>query len=93
MSIFKDLTGKQFGRLTVLSLAGRRNGSTIWECNCSCGKIVEIPRFAWNDRLIRVLAFNIYLITKQGYLAQINANVQFTYLLIKKINKSPLCKY
>ena len=44
MSIFKDLTGKQFGRLTVLSLAGRRNGSTIWECNCSCGKIVEIPR-------------------------------------------------
>lgn len=34
----KDLTGKQFGRLTVLMLHSRtRNGHIRWICRCDCG--------------------------------------------------------
>ena len=33
-----DLTGKRFGKLTVISIAGgSRNGSKLWECLCDCG--------------------------------------------------------
>jgi hypothetical protein len=35
----KDITGKVFGRLTVLSLAGKNNHRVLmWNCICSCGK-------------------------------------------------------
>jgi hypothetical protein len=33
-----DLTGQQFGRLSVLSFAGRKAGRTTWLCLCSCGE-------------------------------------------------------
>jgi hypothetical protein len=36
---FKDLTGKQFGRLTAQWPAARVIGSTIWLCSCSCGNL------------------------------------------------------
>ena len=32
-----DLTGKSFGRLTVLSPQGRENGRRRWLCRCECG--------------------------------------------------------
>lgn len=32
-----DLTGRRFGRLTVLSRAENRNGATYWNCLCDCG--------------------------------------------------------
>lgn len=32
-----DLTGKIFGRLTVLSLEGELNGHLSWRCKCECG--------------------------------------------------------
>lgn len=36
---FKDLTGKTFGNLTVLRMAGQDKGHRIiWECLCNCGK-------------------------------------------------------
>ena len=38
-----DLTGQRFGRLTVLEDIGRKWGTILWKCQCSCGKIVEIP--------------------------------------------------
>lgn len=35
---FHDLTGRKFGRLTVLSCAGRKKGSYYkWNCRCECG--------------------------------------------------------
>lgn len=34
----KDLTGKQFGRLTVIKYAYSKNGARYWECQCECGK-------------------------------------------------------
>ena len=32
-----DLTGKHFGRLTVIERADDRNGVTAWLCKCDCG--------------------------------------------------------
>lgn len=35
----KDHTGKQYGRLTVVSFTGKdKSGNCIWKCICSCGK-------------------------------------------------------
>lgn len=37
----KDLTGKRFGRLTVLGLdVNQDTRKTFWECQCDCGKII-----------------------------------------------------
>ena len=42
----KDLTGKKFGRLQVLSLAGTdRKQNTIWHCRCECGKYTDVVRY------------------------------------------------
>ena len=35
---FIDLTGRHFGRLTVLERAGCQNGYATWRCRCVCGK-------------------------------------------------------
>jgi NUMOD3 motif len=32
-----DLTGTKHGLLTVVSCAGRRDGSVLWNCRCDCG--------------------------------------------------------
>lgn len=37
-----DLTGKRFGRLTVLEYAGTGKSGTFWKCKCDCGKITTI---------------------------------------------------
>jgi hypothetical protein len=37
-----DLTGKVFGRLTVLERSFYKNGRVYWKCECSCGNIAHI---------------------------------------------------
>ena len=40
LSKVKDLTGKRFGRLTVIGIdEGRQSRKTYWICQCDCGKI------------------------------------------------------
>lgn len=40
MGKFIDLTGQRFGRLTVVSLAGRtKDGRAKWLCQCDCGNM------------------------------------------------------
>lgn len=36
----EDLTGKRFGRLTVVRCVGTRGGR--WLCKCDCGNVVEM---------------------------------------------------
>jgi len=36
-----DLTGKRFGRLVVVKIAGKQGRTTLWECLCDCGKTTE----------------------------------------------------
>lgn len=38
MGSFEDLTGRKFGRLTVISFAKRERNRTYWNCKCECGK-------------------------------------------------------
>lgn len=38
-----DLTGRRFGRLTVIEKTERRDGSAVvWRCRCDCGKVVDV---------------------------------------------------
>ncbi len=39
-----DLTGKRFGRLTVIKDSGKRtsNRNVIWICKCDCGKTISV---------------------------------------------------
>lgn len=39
-----DLTGQRFGRLLILELTNKRaaSGHKVWQCQCSCGKIVYV---------------------------------------------------
>jgi hypothetical protein len=48
-SRLKDLTGKKFGRWTVIKRVNSRNRETFWLCRCECGKEKEI----WRMHLIR----------------------------------------
>ena len=41
-STFKDLTGLRFNYLLVLEYAGRKNGRTMWKCQCDCGNITYV---------------------------------------------------
>lgn len=34
----KDIRGRRFGRLVVISYAGVRNQKSVWLCKCDCGK-------------------------------------------------------
>lgn len=41
--LVKDLTGKMFGRLTVIQYLGPNSTShTYWRCKCSCGNVTDI---------------------------------------------------
>ena len=33
----KDLAGNRFGSLVAVRVAGKKNGSYVWECSCDCG--------------------------------------------------------
>lgn len=37
MPAMKDLTGKRFGRWTVLKRAENKGNTVMWECKCDCG--------------------------------------------------------
>lgn len=39
---YKDLTGKQFGRWTVIGLSPKEGRKTYWTCQCECGNVKDI---------------------------------------------------
>lgn len=41
---FRDLTGKIFDNLIVISYAGKEGGKHYWNCRCSCGQERKILR-------------------------------------------------
>lgn len=43
MSKLKDLTGKTFGKLTVVKFVGSTNtGNALWQCKCECGNTITV---------------------------------------------------
>lgn len=54
LSAEKTEIGKQYGELTVISVAGRTNAKKIlWNCKCSCGKMVTVPTGHLHSGLIK----------------------------------------
>lgn len=42
-----ELSGKRFGRLTVLGTVAYINrGRTVWQCRCSCGNTINVIGFS-----------------------------------------------
>ena len=41
---FKDETGNQYGRLTVLEFSGVIKGKSTWKCKCACGNECIVTR-------------------------------------------------
>ena len=52
---YDDLTGKRFGKLTVLNIVeGKRDfGSIVWLCKCDCGGNVEVRSSSLKDGSIK----------------------------------------
>lgn len=42
MGKFIDLTGRKFGKLTVIKRTGSKRNSALWLCQCDCGNTKEI---------------------------------------------------
>lgn len=40
---FQDLTGRRYGRLTVLSWSHTTRRRAFWQCRCNCGKMTVVP--------------------------------------------------
>lgn len=48
------LSGRVFGRLTVLGLAGKdKRGSSLWRCRCECGNEKVVPRGRLRDGWVK----------------------------------------
>ncbi len=39
---FQDITGKKYGRLTVIEIYDKNHGKIKWKCKCDCGAIVIV---------------------------------------------------
>ena len=39
---FNDLTGKKFGKLTVIKKSYQKDNKIFWECKCECGTITIV---------------------------------------------------
>jgi hypothetical protein len=53
MGKVKDLTGKKFGRLTVIGLAETSTRKTYWICQCDCGNLKRVRSDSLQAGLIR----------------------------------------
>ena len=49
----KNLTGKRFGRLKVISQAPTENQRTMWNCLCDCGNKKVLPCYVLTRGLVR----------------------------------------
>lgn len=45
----KDWVGKRFGKLTVLSYAGKEGGAHLWHCRCDCGNETDVRQSNLQD--------------------------------------------
>ena len=49
-----DLTGREFGRLTVIETIGKtKTGNYIWHCTCSCGGTKDVAAGNLNSNAIK----------------------------------------
>lgn len=94
-----DLTDKIFGKLTVIKDTGKRypnsngtKGNVIWECQCECGNIIEVPSGNLtrpNSRKCRECSNNIFF-ERDGYMVGLtrkNEEFWFDKKHLERVNK------
>lgn len=57
---YKDLTGLQFGDLTVLEHIGSDNGNALWLCQCVCGEKVIKRAYSLKEGTLHKCSHNKY---------------------------------
>jgi hypothetical protein len=84
MSNFVDLTGRKFGRLTVIEQAPNKGrGKTTWLCRCDCGQEVAVlanSLISGNTRSCGCLAIEILKQRSYTHALSIGANGKKTRL-------------
>lgn len=92
MECCKDLIGHKFGRLTVLSLAEKRqryihgvkNGFVyLWRCQCDCGKIIDVQQ----GNLIKGGTKSCGCLFKESHTTSMNMSKHRLYKVWKNIKK------
>lgn len=43
---FIDISGRRFGKLTVIERSGSRGGKPLWKCQCDCGNVVFVVGYS-----------------------------------------------
>lgn len=56
----EDITGKQFGELTVIKRADNRGKATMWMCRCSCGNVVTVNASNLKRGLTKTCGGNVH---------------------------------
>ena len=46
-----DLTGRKFGRLSVIARAGISNGEATWRCSCECGNTAVVRGYYLRNKV------------------------------------------
>ncbi len=77
----KDITGKKFGRYTVISFSVTRNRTALWSCRCDCGneKIVAGSSLR-TGAIISCGCYNKEVVTKHG---KYGSNSYVTWIAMK----------
>ena len=92
--LVKDLTGQQFGRLTVLKLADdySKGHGAYWVCQCQCGNIVTVSSSALVTSHTKscgcLLSYGEELVA--SLLQQLNYTFRQQYMFSDLIDKAPL---
>ena len=81
MGKLNDLSGKQFGKLIVLKRAPNSNNKVFWQCQCECGKIVNVR----SDQLVRGITRSCGCYAKQ--IASLQGKQNFKDLTGQKFGK------
>ena len=98
--LFKDLTGMQFGRLTVLTRAHGNYKHAYWRCKCECGNIVEAVDgynlthgYTQSCGCLTISHGEKYILEyleKRGLIAGIDYRTQVTFNNLKGVGNLPL---
>ena len=41
-----DISGQKFNKLTAIRPVGRKHSEVVWECECECGKLVNVTSYS-----------------------------------------------
>lgn len=94
MGNFIDLTGRRFGRLTVIARAPNHKKQTVWSCACDCGKTVAVQ--GGHLRAGKILSCGCYRQENSKKLATVHgewgSKLHRVWLAMRQRCYNPRCK-